>query len=504
MGGLLFTNDSRISIEQFNKALGKLNYNETEYSSKEYYRYKVGSVSLRRGKKASVFSNNRYVIVMTGSIYNLKQLSKQYQIHEGIQSDAEILLELYINLGANILNYLNGMFAFIILDTVQDQCFVARDRIGGKPLYYINTGTYFTFSSEISSLLYLSDSVQFDQFSIRQYRKLRACFNQRTIYKGIYMFPPGSYMFNGKIHKYWSYSTDFKEIPSDEELTELINSAILLRVEPNQSIGSLLSGGLDSTIVTALSGARETWTVGLKEQNEFKWSDLAAKHLGTNHNKLIVTPESFIQLSKEIIQLSGDVISVPNEVFLYYLMKKARERNSILLCGEGADELFFGYDRIFRWANQAKRWDIEEFSLLYSYGSHEDLEVVEDAVGPFLNDKSPINIVSSFFQVAHIHSLLRRLDRASTISGVEARGPFLDYKLIERMSGVPFSYRMKQGEIKSPLKQIFRNIVPQEIIERPKVGFPVKLEMVLDQGLKGETYTDKWFEYNLQTLEELL
>lgn len=125
---------------------------------------------------------------------------------------------------------------------------------------------------------------------------------------------------------------------------------------------------------------------------------------------------------------------------------------------------------------------------------------MEDALSPFMHFSDPLSIVAAFFQVAHLHGLLRRLDNSTMLCSVEAREPFVDYRLIERMSGVPFNYRMQDKIVKAPLKRIFNDIVPKEIIERKKVGFPVNLNDVLPTTIKGKTPMDRWFNFNLEIL----
>lgn len=196
---------------------------------------------------------------------------------------------------------------------------------------------------------------------------------------------------------------------------------------------------------------------------------------------------------------------MPNEVLLYHMTQQASAKNTVILSGEGADELFFGYDRIFRWASSTTDFDIRAFSELYTYGSEDDIEIVEDALAPFMKLKSPQKIVAAFFQQAHLRGLLKRLDSASMLNSVEARSPFLDYRLIERLAGVNSLYKMKDGVVKAPLKRIFKDIVPAEIVNRKKVGFPVQLEKVLSsEKIEGKTTFDKWFNFNLTTLGEIL
>jgi asparagine synthase (glutamine-hydrolysing) len=194
---------------------------------------------------------------------------------------------------------------------------------------------------------------------------------------------------------------------------------------------------------------------------------------------------------------------VPNEVQLYVMTREVREHNTVILSGEGADELFFGYDRVFRWAAESERFDLREFDRLYSYGRHEDDEVLEDALAPFRDRGATIDVVAAFFQVSHLHGLLRRLDNSTMRCSVEGRVPFVDYRLIERMAGVPFEFRMAGGEVKAPLKRIFADLVPREIIERKKVGFPVDLQRVFgsdSSGDDGKPQMDRWLQFNLETL----
>jgi asparagine synthase (glutamine-hydrolysing) len=265
-------------------------------------------------------------------------------------------------------------------------------------------------------------------------------------------------------------------------------------------IGSYLSGGIDSTIVAGLASKPHTWTVGFADNNEFEWARLASAKFNSIHSEVLMDREEFVSLAKKMIKQRKEPLSVPNEVLLYKMTQRVKEYNTVVLSGEGADELFFGYDRIFRWAAN-NRWSLKDFDKLYSYGSNDDLEIVEDAVSPFMCLGQTIDIVAAFFQTAHLHGLLRRLDNATMLSSVEARVPFVDYRLVERMAGVSFNYRMANGAVKAPLKRIFCNLVPKEILEREKVGFPVRVELLpLGDDVSGKTSMDKWLKFNLKEL----
>jgi len=188
------------------------------------------------------------------------------------------------------------------------------------------------------------------------------------------------------------------------------------------------------------------------------------------------------------------------------MTQEVKKHNTVVLSGEGADELFFGYDRIFRWAAESKTWDLKEFSSRYSYGAHDDLEIVEDVMSPFVKDGfSPLDTVARFFQIAHLQGLLRRVDNSTMRCSVEARVPFVDHTLIERMAGVSADYRMAGGVVKAPLKRVFESLIPQGIRQRKKIGFPVPLEEIFFgresdiNGPKGDAL-DRWLKFNLEHL----
>lgn len=511
MCGILFTNAS-IDKEKF---LGSLNMMKHRGPNAPLCFHQIDEIMLghnrlsildldERSNQPFFSDDGKYVIIFNGEIYNFKELAIEYNIDMRTNSDTELLLKLYIRFGSSMLTWLNGMFSFIILNVENKSFFVARDRMGVKPLYFYNSGQNFIYSSEIASILNLIDHYSIDEFAVRQYKSMRCFFNDRTIYNEIKEFPPGCYFENGKYQKYWEIDYSEKEPPSDEELEYLIRSSIEYRKIADVSIGSYLSGGLDSTIITGLAKVRHSWTVGFREFNEFEWSQLAAERFKTIHHPLIFDHSEFLELTHKLINIKKEPVSVPNEVLLYYMTREVAHENTVVLSGEGADELFYGYDRIFKWANSTNQWDIEAFSKLYTYGSVQDLEVVEDAISPFLKHKTPDKIVASFFQEAHLRGLLKRLDSATMLNSVEARAPFLDYRLIERLAGVGIHYKMKDGIVKAPLKRIFKKTIPEEIIDRKKVGFPVDLNKVLfSEKIEGKTSFDKWFNFNLATLGEI-
>jgi len=508
MCGILVTSDPEVSEEKFRSSLELLHHrgpDATGYVQSGGYR--LGHKRLKildlddRSNQPFLSKDGRYLMVFNGEIYNFRDLAKKHSIERRTDSDTEVLVELYAKYGPGFLSMLNGMFALCILDTQTKSVFVARDRLGVKPLYMCQENGVLTLASEISPVISLTGRDKFDAVGLRQYLKLRTFFNGRTAYEGISLFPAGHYMLDGNLHRYWQLPEDAQAPPTDDELEELIGFSVKERLVSDVPIGSYLSGGLDSTIIAALAQKPHTWTVGFSDLNEFDWGRMAADKIGSRHHEVLIDPEEFVELSKGMIQRRREPLSVPNEVLLYKMTKAVKKENTVVLSGEGADELFYGYDRIFRWAAAAEEFDLTEFSELYSYGSHEDMEIIEDALHPFMHRKTPLDIVAHFFQTAHLHGLLRRLDNSTMLCSVEARVPFVDcHALIERMAGVPFDFRMKNGEVKAPLKRIYSDLLPEKIVHRKKVGFPVPLKNIPFAVSDTGAPMDNWLEFNLSEL----
>ena len=149
----------------------------------------------------------------------------------------------------------------------------------------------------------------------------------------------------------------FKEEPLDSELFDLLSSSVSYRSIADVDVGSYLSGGLDSTIITALLKPKNSWTVGFEDLNEFKWAKIASEMYQTDHEALTIDKGKFWETMEFMVKKRGEPLSVPNEVLIYLMTKRVKTKNTVVLSGEGADELFFGYDRIFKWANSSDEFD---------------------------------------------------------------------------------------------------------------------------------------------------
>ncbi len=442
------------------------------------------------------FTLGKLRMVYNGEIYNYLELIKEHHLQVHTAGDTEVVLAMYQKYGKDCLKYFNGMFAFVIYDEETGDVFAARDRLGIKPLYFRNLQKGWLFSSEIAPLIQLKDS-PIDAFAIRQYRKLRMTVREHTIYEDIKFFPAAHYFFNGTFHAYWDLDVSPKEPPTDEELQALIEDAVKIRRRADVPLGCYLSGGLDSTILSFLVKPEHVWTVGFPNLNEFEWSSLANEKLKSKLHQITVNKREFIQIGQWMVQKRKEPLSVPNEILLYLMTKVVKTKNTVILSGEGADELFWGYDRIFKWAHAQKEFDLRGFDEKYCYGSHRDDEVLDYALEN-IKGHTPLEKTAYYFQIVHLQGLLRRVDNSTMLCSVEARVPFVDHRLVERLAGTPFEWKMGNS-FKEPLKRIFKNLLPKAIIERKKIGFPVPLESIFTNREQG-TPMDAWLDFNLQAL----
>lgn len=484
MCGLLFVKNKKNRQLDFDSALSKMHHRGPDASASLIINNKwfLGHQRLKvvdlggRSNQPMWDMHNRYAILFNGEIYNFRELAAQYKDELRTSSDTEVILLLYLKFGADMLPKLNGMFSILIFDRLTGSTFVARDRLGVKPLYFFDDEDWTIYSSELASILDIVGPLPLSEVGMRQYRILRTFFNGYTAYHGVEMFPAGYYAIEESRHRYWELPRDASSPPDDDELHDLIRDAVKIRTVADVPVGSFLSGGLDSTIIATLSDRPDTWTVGFPDMNEFAWAQAAADHIGSHHTAIEVSDSQFFEALKYLTELRREPLSVPNEVSLYLLSRQVKKKNTVILSGEGADELFWGYDRIFRWASSRKSFDLVEFAHHYAYADPKhDLEIVESVLDPFRDRGSPLQIIAAFFQISHLHGLLRRLDASTMAASVEARPPFCDYRLVEKMAGLPLEYRMANGVVKAPLKRMFRTLVPASIRNRPKEGFPLPL-----------------------------
>ena len=506
MCGFLFTN-FEVGLNKIEGAVNLINHRGPDNSNiikidNYYFAHKrLKILDLSDNSNQPIYSKNKkYLMLYNGEIYNFQEIAKKNNLELKNNSDTELLIELFSKKGINSLSELNGMFAIVFFDIEKKSFYVVRDRLGVKPLYYyIKDDGQFIFSSEINPILSLSNfKFKLDKIALRQAKRFRNFFDSRTIYDGISSINPGHYFFKNYQYQYWNLEPN-ENIIEQEEINFLIEDSIKIRKISDVEVGSFLSGGIDSSIITSVGAIKDTWSIGFNDHNEFKYIDIVKNHLKINNYKFSISHEDFLIEAENYIKFRNDLVLVPNEILISILSKKIKTKNTVVLSGEGADELFCGYDRIFRWAIQ-ENWNSEKFLDLYCYGKIKDREI-EDYVIKLFNkfDNNYYNI-SYFFQKFHLSGLLNRLDAATMYNSVEARSPFVDYRLIELLFCNDYKNKIDENDSKISLKKFSLKYLPNEIINRKKIGFPVLLDMIFKNNINSKNSFDQWIEYNLKKI----
>lgn len=517
-------------------------------------------------KQPMLSKDSKVIITFNGEIYNYKEL-KQNLLQKGYQfdteSDTEVLLYSYYEYGIDCLNKLIGMFAFAIYDKRNHKSYIVRDRLGIKPLYFYKLPDGIMFSSEIKSILHYQElKPSLNISAVSSYLSFRYPILNDTFFNGIDSLQPGHYLEvseNGYEEiQYWNPSSKFKEQNEDkgeqhyiDELKRLLHSSVELRMRSDVPFGAFLSGGVDSSVITAIMSEIseepiKTFTIGFEEDgfNEFSYANIIAEKFKTEHVEISVSCEDYFETMSDLIMFKDAPLSVPNEVPLYLLSKELKKHITVVLSGEGADEIFGGYGRIFRSPLDFERMDqnklkglktseiesfnekliakygvnefnneVEHFLNIYSYTSFKDKETLlnDDLelasielsfVDKFqkifdeLGEDSYYNKMMYAFEKVHLLGLLQRVDMTTMASSVEARVPFVDHRLVEFAFTIPLKYKLKwksegfnasktllSDEIsevydtpKYILKKAYEGTIPDEVLYRKKMGFPVPLD----------------------------
>ena len=495
-------------------------------------------------------------LVFNGEIYNFKSLRDDLSSkghHFRSNGDSEVLVHLYEEYGIEFIQKLSGMFAIAIWDSRDRSLTVIRDRMGKKPLWYAHQsdGT-FIFGSEVKAIKAAGVSTTLRKEAISEVMQFGYVNAPRSAYNEINQLPPASYGIwrEGKlsIKKYWS--PDFEtvnEISYEDALTEtkkLIRDAVERRLISERPIGSFLSGGFDSTVVTAymtqlVPGKVKTFSIGFDDPryDESAYARAVAKYLGTEHVEEKLTPDPALllqQLSSTLDQPFADSSIIPT----FMLSKFARQEVVVALGGDGGDEVFGGYDRYLA-APVMQQWNSllkvaaplsagltsagvinnrKIKRILSQVQSHPTLAArylsilslgqapeLKQLIGhDFHSMAASAEFISHFglagarddlsrmirsdFQWYLPGDLLVKADLATMANSLEVRAPLLDHDVVEWATRLPSEYKIKGRETKHILKDIARSLVPSELIDRPKMGFAIPRADWLRTGLRTMTY----------------
>jgi asparagine synthase (glutamine-hydrolysing) len=512
---------------------------------------RLSIIDLSSGKQPIEF--NEFLIVFNGEIYNYNELrdkliTKGYKFKTN--SDTEVLLKMYAEYGRNCLQFLNGMFAFAIWDKINKTVFIARDRLGKKPLFYCFNGSDLVFGSEIKCLLaYPGVKRVLNTSVINSYFQYRYIIGDQTLFKNIFSLPAGCFLRfnvqkkNVEIIKYWELpiiknKKDLGEKYYLKKTKDMLAESVRKRMISDVPVGAYLSGGLDSSIVVSLMSElnkgrnNSTFTIGFEEEgyNEFKYARMVAEKFKTDHHEIVLDVKNYLDTMDKLIGYKDSPLGVPNEVPLYLMSKELKKYITVVLSGEGSDELFGGYGRIFisylDFNKLSSKNFLNFFINKYNYTSDEDLKkILSKKIFKEIDKKKyTFNIFKKYFdkldgikiedkipyifQTVHLQGLLQRLDTTTMAASVEGRSPFVDHELIEFVNSIPFKYKIrwkndnyKKKAIKKSLKseeisesyditkyllrKVFKNDLPKEIINRKKIGFPVPLKTWLSDEFKN-------------------
>ncbi len=451
-------------------------------------------------------------IVFNGTIYNYPQLRKQL-IAEGYQfqsqGDTEVIVKAYHKWGKACVEHLQGMFAFAIWDDQQQELFLARDRMGIKPLYFAKTNDTFYFASNLPALLATGVcDTSLNPESLQHQLSLHAVVPApNTLFNGIHKCPPAHLMtvtHLGEIteRRYWDLIAKRPEqAKSPEEWKDEIEQALLNAVKTHVEIsdvpvGVLLSGGLDSSLIVALLAKADvqdfkTFSIGFEDVgdekgNEFEFSDAVVKRYKTDHQKIIVPNENVLKRLPEAVANMSEPMVGQDSVAFYLLAEQVSKSVKVVLSGQGADEVFAGYFWYPRM--QAENGsDQQRFSKHYVDRSHEEyLQMMspqfacDDMTSSFIKKELNTQHADTFMDAVlrmDVTSLIvddpvKRVDSMTMAWGLESRVPFLDQKLVELAFQMPSELKLAQGG-KGILKQISRGLIPDAVIDRPKGYFPM-------------------------------
>jgi asparagine synthase (glutamine-hydrolysing) len=453
----------------------------------------------------------KLILVFNGTIYNYKQLrsrliSKGYSFFSS--SDTEVIIKAYHYWGEDCVNHLDGMFAFAIWDKPSKKLFIARDRMGIKPLYYNLTNKAFTFSSNSQALLTQGLDKSVNPIALQQQLSLHGVVPApNTIINGIKKLKPGTYIVlseKGDIKEqtYWHPSATRPEGNVSEEdyiarTHELLTAAVTKRMDASDvPIGVLLSGGLDSSLIVALlkeAGHRDirTFSIGFEDiddesGSEFEYSDQVVSKFKTDHKKYLLSNQEVLpRLSEAVMNMSEPMVG-QDAIAFYLLSEQVSKHSKVVLSGQGADEAFAGY---FWYPRMAKEHgdEIESFSKHYVDRPHDEyLQTVmpiyqgENHTHKWLSKEFLKPGADSFIDKVFrtditrlvVDDPVKRVDNMTMAWGLEARVPFMDTELVEWALKIPPSLKMRE-EGKYPLKKIARELLPSSVIDRKKGYFPM-------------------------------
>ena len=509
-----------------------------------------------QGHQPMFSSDGMKIVVFNGEIYNYTELKQELicaNFRFKSNSDTEILLAAYEYWGFNCVDKLSGMFSFVIYDMNKNILFGARDRFGKKPLYYYHVETEFVFSSELKPImLYPFFKKELNTSVLGRYLCNGYILPPDRIFKSTHQLPPGhKFIFSDdklEISCYWNpvtaYKSHSKELIFDFQeaknaLKGVINSSVKQRLISDVPLGTFLSGGIDSTLITAIAQTNsskpiKTYSIGFeeKEYDEACYAKRIAQYLGTEHHETYINEKMMLDLVDGIPEYYDEPFADSSQIPSMLVSKLARQDITVALSGDGGDELFCGYrsydyvkiakifddirpicqiflplikDKIHPYLHTILNNDVEAVKTQYHSGKYEK-SIAALLIKPYTDLNYPIETEFAFsnwqlrrmlldMQVYLPGDILTKVDRASMRYSLETRCPLLDHKVAEISFKIPHKFKYKNKTKKHILKEIVYDFVPRKLLDHPKKGFSVPIGRWLMGPLKSrlDQYCEKRF-----------
>lgn len=580
-----YVSKKNITLEQLKTMNDTMYHRGPDDSGEEIYDmhggYSVGFAQRRLsildlsalGHQPMHSADKRVSVVYNGEIYNFQELKQELSDYRFYSNcDTEVIIAAYLKWGIDCVQKFNGMFAIAIYDRKSDEIYLVRDRIGKKPLYYWHQNDGIVFASELKPIMAFPGFPK----EIRRGVLSRYLYQQYinapdTIFKNVYKLEPGAILrFKaGEIStwKYWDirqiYQTQVSNpINSYEEakegLKELLKKSVSARMISDVPLGAFLSGGYDSSLVTAIAQEHsdmpvKTFSIGFHEEkyNEAKYAKAVADYLGTNHTELYIDEKEMFDLVDSIPKYYDEPFADSSQIATMLVSGLARKHVTVALSGDGGDEFFCGYN-VYENVRQAQKldmlgamvYDVCHFPILKQLRMEERLPFkvrviagnrnketqTQFGAGNYIvkamamvkkSDKDNNNLAGAdapvpvHYQIESKYGvkdwqirrmlldmdtylpgdILCKVDRASMKYSLESRCPILDKDVMEFSYRIPHEFKYKDGDKKHILKDIAYDYIPKELLERPKVGFGVPLDKWLRGPLKEQLLNYSSYDY---------
>ncbi|CGG61263.1 asparagine synthase (glutamine-hydrolyzing) [Bacillus cereus] len=546
-----YSETEKIKFENMTNLLYHRGPDDQGYFRDEHVQFgfrRLSIIDLDAGHQPLAYDNERYILMFNGEIYNYIEL-REMLIKQGAcfstQSDTEVIVALYAQVKEECVNYLRGMYTFVIWDRQEKKLFGARDHFGIKPLYIAQQNDITFFASEKKSILHVMQDKGVNPTALQHYFTYQYGPEPETLTNDINKIEPGHYFIKeiGKeieVYRYWKpyfNASDIKKEGHIRAIRDVLYDSVKVHMRSDVPVGAFLSGGIDSSIIASI--AKEinpnllTFSVGF-EHRGFSEIDVAketAEKLGVKNYSVLVTPQEFMNEFPKIMWHMDDPLADPAAVPLYFVAKEARKHVTVVLSGEGSDELFGGYN-IYREPNSLKMFSYiptsgrtvlkalsgvlkegfkgksflergctpieeryygnakifreeEKIKLIKSYNESVNYK---DVTKPLYNEINDYDDVSKM-QYIDMYTWLRgdillKADKMSTAHSLELRVPFLDKEVFDVASKIPTELKIANRTTKAILREAVRGIVPDHVLDRKKLGFPVPIR----HWLKDEMY----------------